>query len=117
LPDADLGEARLEAVEGRLLGLGVDGAVVDQLDPRLEGGVQVVQGGDLRVVDLGEELGAGPKGCPAEKPLDLPLRVGGVGRRVDGADAEGGAGGGELGMSCVWAAIAVRWALISPRSR
>jgi hypothetical protein len=77
LPHDDLGQARLEAVERGLLGLGVDGAMVDELDPGLEGGVELVEGRDLCVLDLGEELRpdrseeAGPKGTPLPRVLGV----------------------------------------------
>jgi hypothetical protein len=70
----------------------VDRFVVDQFDPGLERGVEVLEGREFRRLDLGQELGA----HRAEEALDLAAGVGGIRGRVDLADAEGGAGGGEL---------------------
>src|SRR5579872_6303060 len=85
--------AGLEALEGSGPGFGVDAAVVDELNPGVKRGVEIVKGGELRVVGLGKKLTAdGP-----EEALDLAFAGGSKRCRVDGADTQRGAGGGELG--------------------
>ena len=80
------------AFEGRLTGLGVELAVVDDLQPGQEGFVELAQGGDGGVGQFGQEVGLDE----LEEALDLAPALGVVGRAEDALDAQGGTDGVEL---------------------
>src|SRR5471030_2872406 len=73
------GDAGLEASEGSCTGFGVDAVVVNQLNPGVKGGVELVERRELGVVGLGKKLTAdGP-----EEAFDLAFAGGSKRCRVD----------------------------------